>query len=107
MNLSQSVRKAKKGTFRRATRFLLVAPQEYREKGHPIAGSGPCLACERCCLEEGSEACRNPAERTYSLESLGVDAIGLLKRFFDLDLEWNTAEKSATFVCAVGAAFFP
>jgi predicted metal-binding protein len=93
--------------FRQASRLLLVALKECQEKGHPIAGSGPCLTCERCSLEEGVDACGNPEERTYSLESLGVDVIGLLKKSFDLDLEWNTPEKNGNFVSAVGAAFFP
>jgi predicted metal-binding protein len=91
--------------FRQASRLLLTILDDYRQEGRPVAGSGPCFACERCSVEEGIEACRNPKGRTYSLESLGVDVIGLLKRSFDLDLEWNSPEKNAPFVCAVGAAF--
>jgi len=91
--------------FRQASHLLLTVLDDYRRQGRPVAGSGPCLVCERCSIEEGFEACRNPKGRTYSLESLGVDVIGLLKGSFDLDLEWNSPEKNAPSVCAVGAAF--
>jgi predicted metal-binding protein len=93
--------------FRRATRLLLEELRGYRDEGRPVAGSGPCLACDRCCLEEGLDACRSPDERTFSLESLGVNVIALLKTTFNIDLEWNTAEKNSEFVSAVGAAFLP
>ena len=91
--------------FRQASRLLVAELLRYRREGRPIAGSGPCLGCERCSLEEGSEICRNPEERTYSLESLGVNVVGLLKNSFDIELEWNTAEKNSEYISAVGAAF--
>jgi predicted metal-binding protein len=93
--------------FREASRLLLAELRRYRGEGYPVAGSGPCLVCESCCLEEGVGTCRNPEERTYSLESLGVNVTGLLKASFNLDLEWNTAEKNSEYVCAIGAAFLP
>ncbi len=91
--------------FRQASLILLSELRSYREEGHPIAGSGPCLACERCAAEEGSGTCRDPVERTYSLESLGVDVVKLLKTSFDMELEWNTPEKNSEYICSVGAAF--
>jgi predicted metal-binding protein len=93
--------------FRQASRLLLDELRTYRDEGHPVGGSGPCMACETCSLEEGHEMCRNPEERTYSLESLGADVVGLLKTSFDIELEWSTAEKTSEYVCAVGAAFLP
>ena len=92
--------------FREASRVLLLALRDYRRAGYEVAGSGPCLACESCCLERGLEACVNPKDRTFSLESLGVDVIGLLKTSLNLDLEWSSPEGNASTVCAVGAAFF-
>lgn len=91
--------------FRQASLILLAELRSYREEGFPVGGSGPCLACERCALEEGSGTCKNPDERTYSLESLGANVVGLLKTTFDMELEWNTAEKNSPYICAVGAAF--
>lgn len=93
--------------FKQASRLLVAELQRYRQEGRPIAGSGPCLGCERCSMEEGIEICRNPDERTYSLESLGVNVVGLLKASFDMELEWNTAEKNSEHISAVGAAFLP
>ena len=89
--------------FRRARRLLSELLLEYRGKGHLIAGSGPCLACEECALAAGSDRCEKPEVRIYSLESLGVNVVGLVTRHFGIDLEWSVDERHADFVCAVGA----
>ena len=80
--------------------------ERHRNEGKVVAGSGPCLVCERCSLEMGESTCSRPEKRIYSLESLGVDVIGLLKKAFDIDLEWDSEEEKAPTVCSVGAVFF-
>jgi predicted metal-binding protein len=91
--------------FREGSRLLRAELDRHRSEGKMIAGSGPCLACNRCSLEAGKGACSQPEKRIYSLESLGVNVIGLLKRVFGIDLEWDSDEEKASTVCAVGAAF--
>jgi predicted metal-binding protein len=92
--------------FREAGRLLMAQLQDFREQGRVIAASGPCRTCEKCALESGGQECARPDVKTYSLESLGVNVVGLLKKAFDIDLEWDSKDELAQTVCAVGAAFF-
>lgn len=92
--------------FRTVRRLLTDELLGYREKGYVIAGSGKCLACEQCSIETGDENCKYPERKVYSLESLGVNVIPLVKRSFNLDLEWSEDGRSASFVSSVGAVFY-
>jgi predicted metal-binding protein len=92
--------------FREGSRLLRTELEYHRGEGRAVAGSGPCLACERCSLETGESACSRPEKRIYSLESLGVNVIGLLKNVLGIDLEWDSDGEKAATVCSVGAAFF-
>jgi predicted metal-binding protein len=92
--------------FRKAGSLLADILLDYRAKGYVIAGSGPCLACERCASDAGLETCSKPDKQIYSLESLGVNVAALCKKAFDLDLEWSSDGRAADHVCAVGAVFF-
>jgi len=78
---------------------------KYREQGFIIAGSGACQACDICAVEHGRQNCRKPREKIYSLESLGVNVISLVKRCLDINLDWSGHEHTADFVSAVGAVF--
>ena len=51
--------------------------------------SGHCSACrpKRCAVKDGKK-CRNPSERTYSLESTGVLVTKLMEDCFDIELQW-------------------
>ncbi len=51
--------------------------------------SGHCSACrpKRCSVKDGKK-CRNPSERTYSLESTGVLVTKLMEYCFDIELQW-------------------
>ena len=91
--------------FRRARDLLVNELLESRGQGFRVAGSGPCLACENCAIEEGDENCRNPHERIYSLESLGVNVVALVQDNFDFQLEWSDGSRDADYVSAVGAVF--
>ena len=42
---------------------------KYRGEGYSVAGSGTCVACERCVIEDGGKKCKRPEERIYSVES--------------------------------------
>ncbi len=92
--------------FRKARSLLVDILLDQRKKGHTIAGSGPCLVCEKCVVERKSRRCRKPDKMIYSLESLGTNLITLVKRCFDIELEWSSDEQYADFVCAVGAVFY-
>jgi len=94
------------GYFRKAGGVLVDILLGFRSQGYVIAGSGPCLACEHCAGEAGSEVCPRPDRQVYSLESLGVNVADLCKRAFDLDLEWSSGSLAARHVCTVGAVFF-
>jgi predicted metal-binding protein len=91
--------------FEEAGHILRDELLQYRKTGNTIAGSGPCLVCEKCAWETGNDECRFPEKRIYSLESLGVNVVSLLKKAFDLDLEWDSNGEIASCVCAVGAVF--
>jgi len=77
----------------------------YRGEGYIVAGSGACLACERCVLETGDTTCIRPVRRIYSLESLGVNVVSLAAHAFFFPLEWSGSQTAAGFVSAVGACF--
>lgn len=91
--------------FRKARNLLMVELLEHRKQGYTVLGSGTCLACERCAVEDGDEECKKPEKRIYSLESLGVNVITLTQKCFDIDLEWSGGDELADFVCALGAVF--
>jgi predicted metal-binding protein len=92
--------------FRKAASILVDALLSHRKKGRLVLGSGACLTCEQCAAEVGVERCKKPEKQVYSLESVGVNVIGLVNTCFDIDLEWSADEHTAQFVCAVGAVFF-
>jgi len=91
--------------FRKARELLIDELLRYREQGFQIAGSGPCLSCENCAIEEGDKNCRAPDEKIYSLESLGVNVVALVQANFDFQLEWSDGFRHADYVSSVGAAF--
>jgi predicted metal-binding protein len=92
--------------FLKARDLLVKELVDYREKGFRVAGSGACQACTVCAIQEGFENCQKPDQRIYSLESLGTNLIALTKRCFDFELEWNSQDHSADFVCSIGAVFY-
>lgn len=91
--------------FRQARGLLVKELLVYRKKGYLVAGSGACLACPVCAVEEGLGQCRNPDEMIYSLESLGTNLTALTKICFDFELDWSSDEHAADFVCSIGAVF--
>lgn len=78
----------------------------HREHGYLVAGSGFCLACDVCAVEEGSDKCLKPNKRIYSLESLGVNLTALTQQCFGFELEWSASDHTSDFVCSLGAIFF-
>ncbi len=76
-----------------------------RVQGHGIAGCGACPSCPTCSAAEGEAACRLPEQRIYSLESLGVNVVELLRHCFAIDLEWGGPDAEVSAVHAVGAVF--
>ncbi len=91
--------------FRRAKSILEKELYVYRERGFLVAGSGECLACEECVIVRGSDKCRKPEKRIYSLESLGISLTSLVESCFDFELEWSGDGKTAEFICSIGAVF--
>jgi len=91
--------------FRKARRLLVDELLQYRQQGYTVLGSGTCMACEQCAVEEGNKECKKPQKRIYSLESLGVNVITLTRECFNIDLEWSGGDHLADFVCALGAVF--
>lgn len=77
----------------------------YRQRGHVVAGSGPCRACPECALATGSAVCRTPERLIYSLESMGVSVVQLSELAFGIKLDWSGMEQDAEYVSAIGAAF--
>ena len=76
-----------------------------RARGHRIAGCGACPSCPTCSAADGEDVCRAPERRIYSLESLGVNVVDLLRHCFAIDLEWGGLETDVATVHAVGAVF--
>ena len=91
--------------FRKARSILVEELLSYRKQGCLVAGAGFCLACDVCAVEKGSDNCKKPDKKIYSLESLGVNLIALTKRCFGFDLEWSVNDHAADFVCSLGAIF--
>jgi len=92
--------------FRKVRGLLTDELLRYRKKGHIVAGSGTCLACEQCVVELGKKRCKHPSKRIYSLESMGVNVVSLTEKAFGIKLEWSGCDSAADFVSAVGAVFF-
>ena len=76
-----------------------------RARGQPIAGCGACPSCSACAAADGGDACRLPEQRIYSLESLGVNVVELLRHCFAIDLEWGGPTVDVISVHVVGAVF--
>jgi len=92
--------------FKMARNILTTELLKHREQGYTVADAGTCLACETCVAEDGDLKCKKPRKRVYSLESLGVNVISIVKKCFNIDLDWNSDITTADFVSAVGAVFF-
>ena len=73
--------------FENARSILVEELLRYRKQGFLVAGSGFCLACEACAIEEGAEKCKKPNKRIYSLESLGVNLSTITQKCFGFNLE--------------------
>ena len=94
-----------KKCFRTARSILVKKLLSYRQQGYSIAGSGFCLACDVCAVEDGAAKCNKPRKKIYSLESLGVNLSSLTSSCFGFDLEWSANEQASDFVCSLGAVF--
>jgi len=92
--------------FRKVRGLLTDELLRYRKKGHIVAGSGTCLACEQCAIELGKKKCRHPSKKIYSIESLGVNVVSLTEKALGFKLEWSGCDSAADFVSAVGAVFY-
>ncbi|HSH68300.1 MAG TPA: DUF2284 domain-containing protein [Deferrisomatales bacterium] len=77
----------------------------WREKGHLVAGAGPCRGCERCALADGGLECVAPEAQVCSLESMGVNVVALAKEVFGIELEWGDAQTQPATVVAIGGVF--
>lgn len=89
--------------FRAARKILTGELLNMRRLGFVVLGSGPCLACSACVAEKKLQECMQPESLVYSLESLRVNIIRLVKDSFGIDLEWSADD--ADFQCAVGGVF--
>ena len=56
-------------------------------KGYKILENGSCRLCKTCALQT-KEPCRHPDKMRYSLESTGVRVDKLVKKLFNIDLNW-------------------
>jgi predicted metal-binding protein len=90
---------AVRNAFDEARGLLLAELDEWRSHGARVLGSGECVACQTCAAATGGDGCVAPAQRTYSLESLGVNVSALVLTALGLRLEWEMRR----FVCSVGA----
>lgn len=63
--------------------------------------SGRCLKCNPC-EKELSKPCKHPETLRYSLESLGIDVMKVLKDNLDEDIQWSSNE-SSKYVTTVSA----
>jgi predicted metal-binding protein len=90
---------------RMAQELLTQELMRYRQEGYLVLGSGTCRACKECTVEKGSRECLQPDKRIYSLESLGVNVVALVKSAMGFDLDWSGSEDASGYVSAVGAVF--
>ena len=91
---------------REAGRLLAGELSQYLKQGHKVAGAGFCRSCPACAAESGEVVCRNPDERIFSLEAMGVNVDALLKKSFGFGLEWTRGDEKASYLCVPGAVLY-
>ncbi len=73
----------------------------FKSKGFKVVGSGSCRACKPCGAKIRVK-CKKPDKLIYSLEALGVDVGALVKKCFDIDLQWYKKGRSQDYTSVVG-----
>ena len=76
-----------------------------KELNGEILTSGPCVTC-KCCQRLDGKECVMPEKRKYAMESLGANAIGIAKKFFDLDLKWIKENKLPEYLVVMVAVLY-
>jgi predicted metal-binding protein len=83
---------------------LLSEELEAEAQKHPGSTSlaaGCCELCQTCSRLKG-KPCLFPEKMRYSIESLGGDAVKILKDLFDIDVQWMTNEHLPDYTVLVG-----
>lgn len=92
-----------KGCSQRTQKLLYSELLALHKTGLKVAGAGPCRACEVCAVERGDGECYTPGHRIFSLESMGVNVVDMVKKVFGFDLDWEG--ETSSMAGAVGAIF--
>ncbi len=69
--------------------------------GSRCLAAGCCELCHTCSRLEG-KPCLFPDKMRYSIESLGGDAVKMLKDLFDIELQWMTKEHLPDYMVLAG-----
>lgn len=72
-------------------------------------GTGYCLGCpgKKCSFKIGEKICRNPKNRTFSMESTGIDVVKTVKKVFNQNMYWYSKGKINVPYMIKCLAFFP
>lgn len=90
--------------------FLNNLGHTLQEKtGGSFLATGYCMGCpgKKCNFKLGSEHCRNPQKRTFSMEATGVNVVKTIKKSLNLDLYWYSKGNIDIPYMVKCMAFFP
>ncbi len=86
--------------------YRILKKQEKATKDSCLLNPGCCHLCGDTICDRNKGACRKPAGRRYSFESLGCDVGKIAKELLGFDLLWIENGKLPPYLCQIGGVLY-